>query len=157
VKRWLVLVAVLIAAPALADTPPPVAPPGAIALLGPVLNVGNLAAELKFYVDGLGMKQLMQMGAPERQETMLGFAADPRAPGVILISDSTKPAQPAFDKGKGFNRLVMRVTDIAGVVARLRAMGYQASDVRDVAMGYRMATATDPEGYRLELVETGKK
>lgn len=147
------------AVPALAESPAPAAPPAsaAVALLSPALNVGNLDAELRFYVDGLGMTKLVQIGAPEHKETMLGFVGHPEQAGVMLLSDTTRPPQPPFAKGDGFNRLVMRVRDLPGVVARLRKLGYTASDVRNVAMGYRMATATDPEGYKLELVESGIK
>ena len=57
-------------------------------------------------------------------------------------------------QSNGFDRVVMRVNDLGGLALRLRRLGYTITDVRDVAMGYRMAVATDPDGYKLELVET---
>ncbi len=147
------LAAFLAPAPAMAEEAAPA--PAAVALLGPALNVSQLDREVKFYVDGLGMKVLMQMGQLKRHETMLGFANDPRQPGLILMSDSSASNLPPKTMGNGFDRLVMRISGLPQLVVKLRAMGYTISDVRDVAKGYTMAFATDPEGYKLELVESG--
>lgn len=149
------LAALLAATPALAEGAPPAPAPVAVALLGPALNVSQLDREVKFYVEGLGMKVLMQMGQTKRHETMLGFANDPRQPGLILMSDSTASNLPPKAMGDGFDRLVMRISSLPQLVLKLRGMGYSISDVRNVAMGYSMAFATDPEGYKLELVESG--
>lgn len=146
--KRLLLAAALIAAPALAQPAP--APAGM--LMGPALHVGDLAKSLRFYTEGLGMKVGIKMGPPERRETILGFG-DPSQPGIILLS---KPAAtgPTFEAGHGYDRSVLRMTDLPAVVARLRSLGFTASDVHEVAMGYRMALATDPDGYKLELVES---
>ena len=147
------LAAALIAAPALADQTP-TAEAGAVAVMGPVINVGSRDRSVAFYTKGLGMVVQMDMGADKRHETMLGFAADRTRPGIILLSDLTAKTPPHFTHGNAFERIVLRVRNIDGVVARLKSLGYQAGDVRDVAMGYRMAMATDPDGYKLELVES---
>jgi catechol 2,3-dioxygenase-like lactoylglutathione lyase family enzyme len=156
VRLALGLAAVLTAAPALAEDAPTDRAPAAVALIGPALNVSQLDREVKFYVEGLGMKVLMQMGQPKRRETMLGFGSDPRQPGLILMSDSTASNLPPKTLGNGFDRLVLRISGLPQLVVKLRGMGYTISDVRNVAMGYSMAFASDPEGYRLELVESGK-
>lgn len=146
------LAALAAASPSFAEDGPTA--PAAVALLGPALNVSQLDREVMFYVEGLGMKVLMQMGQAKRHETMLGFANDPRQPGLILMSDSTASNLPPRTMGNGFDRLVMRIANLPQLVAKLRGMGYTISDVRNVTMGYSMAFATDPEGYKLELVES---
>lgn len=142
-----------------ADTPapPPAELAAASAVIGTALNVVSLDKELKFYVEGLGMKVLMQMGPANHRETMLGFAANPRQPGLILMSDSTASAAKELTMGTAFSRLVIRATNLPALADRLRGMGYTVSAVRDVAQGYRMAMATDPEGFKLELVENAGK
>ncbi|MFM6930698.1 MAG: VOC family protein [Novosphingobium sp.] len=147
------LAAVLISAPALADDMP-AAEAGAVAVMGPVINVGNRDRSVAFYTKGLGMVVQMDMGADKRHETMLGFAADRTRPGIILLSDLSAKTPANFTHGNAFERIVLRVRNIDGVVARLKSLGYQAGNVRDVAMGYRMAMASDPDGYKLELVES---
>ncbi len=125
-------------------------------MMGPALHVSNLPEALRFYVDGLGMGKLFEMGPPQRHETMLGFGGSIGQPAIILLSNSTGPAPPAPIMGNKFDRLVMRVSGIGELVARLRKLGFAATDVRAVAMGYSMAVATDPEGYKVELVESSK-
>lgn len=146
--------AALLPIPAVADEKPA---GEAVALLGPAINVASRDRSVEFYGKGLGMVVLMDMGSDKRHETMLGFAADRTRPGIILMSDKTAKTPPALTHGTAFDRIVLRISGIDAVVVRLRAMGYKAGDVRDVAMGYRMAMATDPDGYRLELVESAPR
>lgn len=140
-------------APAGAEEPAvPAAPAGA--LIGPALHVGNVERSLKFYVDGLGMKVGMKMGAPQRRETILTFGGDPTNPGIILLSDETAATAPTIAQSNGFDRVVLRMPDLAATAAKLRAAGFAPGEIHDVAMGYRMMLATDPDGYRYELVQT---
>jgi catechol 2,3-dioxygenase-like lactoylglutathione lyase family enzyme len=145
------------AAPALAQTPAqtPATPPAPVgSLIGPALHVANVARSLKFYADGLGLKVGMQMGPPQRHETILTFGGSPTDPGIILLSDETGAAVPAIAQSNGFDRTVLRVPDLAATATRLRAAGFAPGEIHDVAMGYRMMMATDPDGYRYELVQT---
>lgn len=135
-------------APALAPAP---APAGAI--IGSALHVANVDRALKFYVDGLGMAVNMTMGPADRRETILGFGRDPSKPGIILLSDSTGAAAATITHGFGYDRLVLRIADLQATRERLVTAGFAPSAIRDVAMGYRMMTATDADGYKLELVE----
>jgi catechol 2,3-dioxygenase-like lactoylglutathione lyase family enzyme len=144
------------ALPAAADAPAtPVAPGGS--LIGPALHVGNVSRSLKFYVDGLGMKVGTQMGPPQRHETILTFGGDPRQPGIILLSDATAATPPVIAQGNGLDRVVLRMPDLAATAARLRAAGYTPGEIHGVSMGYRMMLATDPDGYRYELVQSASQ
>jgi catechol 2,3-dioxygenase-like lactoylglutathione lyase family enzyme len=122
-------------------------------LIGPALHVGNVARSLKFYVDGLGMKIGTQLGSPQRHETILMFGDDPSQPEIILLSDQTAKTPPVIRQSNGFDRVVLRMTDLATTAARLRDAGFAPGEIHDVAMGYRMMLATDPDGYKFELVE----
>ncbi len=144
--------AVLWSCPSSADEPAkPAAEAGS--LIGPVLLVSDIARSLKFYTDGLGMRMNMSMGRPERREYMIGFGGDPRQPGIILVHDDTSARNPAITLGHGYDRTVMRSANLDALAARLTAAGYAHSAIRDVAMGYRMMMASDPDGYRYELVQ----
>lgn len=155
--RLLAAAAMLSAAiPVQAQTVEQKTEPGAVAVLGPVLNIANRERSVEFYSKGLGMVVTMDMGSDKRHETMLGFPGLRGQPGIILMIDLTVSKPPVFKHGNAFERLVLRVRDIDGVVARLRALGHKVSDVRNVAQGYRMTMATDPDGYKLELVESGQ-
>lgn len=134
---------------------PQVAPMEAPAgvLMGPALRVSRLDRSLDFYTKALGMHVKLQMGAPQRRETMLGFSHDPAEPTLVLLDDSTGRVSPAVIQGDGFSKLILRMKDLDGVAARLKAAGFGASPIREVPAGYRMMVATDPDGYKLELVE----
>jgi catechol 2,3-dioxygenase-like lactoylglutathione lyase family enzyme len=142
-----------LALPAAAEAPAASAVPSA-SLIGPALHVGSVPRSLKFYVDGLGMKVGMEMGPPQRHETILTFGGDPRQPGIILLSDTTAATPPVIAQSNGFDRVVLRMPDLNATVLRLRAAGFAPGEIHDVAMGYRMMLATDPDGYKYELVET---
>lgn len=150
-RRALILAAAVLLAPAASAQP--VQPP-ADGLIGPALFVSNVPRALAFYRDGLGMKVGIEMGAPARHETILTFGGDPRAPGIILLSDQTAKTPAPIEHGHGYDRVVLRVGDLGAIEGRLKRGGFATTPIRDVAMGYRMMLATDPDGYKLELVET---
>ena len=149
-RAGLPALALFVASPAWAEAPA-TAPTGSI--IGPALHVSALAPALHFYVDGLGMAVNMTMGPPDRRETILGFSRDPSQPGIILLADTTGAKPQAIGHAFGYDRLVLRIADLDATSARLKAAGFTPSPIRDVAMGYRMMTATDADGYKLELVE----
>jgi catechol 2,3-dioxygenase-like lactoylglutathione lyase family enzyme len=153
------LAACALAVPARAQDPVPAVQPAApgISLLGPVLEVSDIAGALAFYTDGLGLTLAMQMGAPNRREYMLRFSPDPAAAGLILIHDGTVARRVPITHPPGFDRLVLRVADIDALAARLDARKIAHTPIRDVAMGYRMMLVTDTEGYKLELVQSAPR
>lgn len=155
-RAALVLAAAALLAPAAWAQPAP-SPAASDGLIGPALFVTDVARALKFYRDGLGMKVGIEMGAPAHHETILTFGGDPRAPGIILLSDQTAKTPAPIEHGHGYDRVVLRVGDLTAVEARLKGGGFTTTPIRDVAMGYRMMLATDPDGYKLELVETRAK
>ncbi|MEO6092070.1 MAG: VOC family protein [Novosphingobium sp.] len=133
---------------------PSAAVPSQSGLMGPVLYVSDVAKSVGFY-EALGMKVAMRMGPPQHLETMLAFDGDPLGSGLILLSDGTATVPARIEHGHGYERTVMRIARLAEISARLQAAGFTVSPIRDVAMGYRMMLATDPDGYKLELVERG--
>jgi catechol 2,3-dioxygenase-like lactoylglutathione lyase family enzyme len=151
--RVLTLAALLAAAaPLHAQAPVATMPaPAAPALIGPALHVSDVTRSVAFYNQGLGMKVAIQRNAGKVLETMLVFG-DATQPAVVLLSDPAEARQP-ITHGYGFSRLILRLVDLPAVAARLRALGFAPSAVRDVGGGYRMMTVTDPDGYELEIVE----
>lgn len=148
----------LIASPALAqgqaNGPAPETAQPAASLIGPALHVSDLPRALRFYTEGLGMRVQVQMGPPERRETILGFGGAPGAAGIVLLNDATAAPPVQIVQSNGFARLILRVSGLPVLVARLRQLGFTASDVRETGHGYGMVMATDPDGYSLELVES---
>ena len=152
--RLILMTAALAMVSTSSQSAPPL-PEQAGALIGPALHVSDLKRSLHFYIDGLGMQNAMQMGPAERRETILTFGGDPRNPGIILLSDESGKTASALVLGNGYDRTVMRMPDLAATEKRLHAAGFATTPIRHVAHDYSVMMATDPDGYRYELVQSG--
>ena len=80
--------------------------------------------------------------------TMLQLPDDPFI-SLELVHD---PARPVADIG-AVNHLVIQVEDLGATIADLATRGVLAEPPADLGAGMRTAWLTDPDGYRLELVE----
>ena len=144
----------LAAIPALAE--PVAAAPPAIALegmVGPALFVSDPARSLKFYTEGLGMRLRMRFGPTDRPDMVVGFGANPADAGIMLITDKQGPIQP-IQHVHGFDRIALRLPDLVAVSARLRAAGFAGGEIRTVHDSIQMMMVTDPDGYRIELIDS---
>ena len=137
---------VLTAVPAMAQETP--------SLIATTLRSSNMDASLRFYTEGLGMVVAHRMPLAKGQEVILGFSKEHPQPGIVLVSDTVSGIGAKVVHGDGFRQIVLRVSDIQILSDRLTKAGYPPSPIRDVDMGYRMMIATDPDGYRYELVES---
>lgn len=151
-KAILILVAALAGTPALAQGGPTQPPPAVNAIVAPGYYVANVQKSLQFYRDILGMQVRMQYGPADRPDVVIGFGADPMQAGVMLLSDRAGPSPRKIQHAHGYSRLAIRLTDLSGTHARLRAAGFVVSDIRVVHDVFLMAMATDPDGYQVELL-----
>ena len=155
------MLAALMATSALAAAPAPTTPPAPTSLaqgssfIGTALNVVDLDREIGFYTQALGLKVAATLPAGTRSETILQFPGNPGQASLLLMHDTTPTAPKGLTHGDGFSRLVIRVVDIAALAVRLTQLGYPHGEVRSGGQGYLVMMMTDPEGYRLELVQPG--
>ncbi len=133
------------------------APGFATSMTGTVLYVVDPDRAVAFYRDALGLSLAMTLDHGTRREYMLRFSADPAQPGLILLHDSAADAPVRLEMGNGFSRLVLRVSDMDALAARLDAMKIDHPAPRDAGHGYRMMMITDPEGYRIEVIQQAAK
>lgn len=142
-----------VAANAQAPAAPAISPEG---MVGPALYVTDPARSLKFYTEGLGMKLRMRFGPADRPDMVVGFGPNPAEAGIMLITDKSGPIRP-IAHAHGFDRIALRMPDLAGVSARLERLGFKGGEVKVVHGSIRMMMVTDPDGYRIELIETPGK
>jgi catechol 2,3-dioxygenase-like lactoylglutathione lyase family enzyme len=133
-----------------AHGPPAVA--AANAIVGPGIYVSDIQRSLQFYRDLLGMTVSMKYGPADRPDIVIGFGSDPTQAGLMLLSDRAGSMPRKIEHGHGYDRLAIRLGDLAGTHARLRAAGYTVSDIREVHGMFLMAMANDPDGYKVELL-----
>ncbi|WP_433618127.1 VOC family protein [Dactylosporangium sp. CA-139114] len=112
------------------------------------LRVTDLDRSLAFYTafgyDKVGAVPETAFGSL----TMLQLPDDPFV-SLELVHD---PARPVTDIS-AVNHLVVRVDDLAATVAELSERGIGAEPPADLGKGMFTSWVTDPDGYRIELVQ----
>lgn len=132
-----------------------------------MLRISDPEASLRFFCDGLGLKQMHRMDN-EKGRFSLYFLASPddvqRAGGLKEGESPLKPGLPMvelthnwdekdYGGGRNFGHLAFRVDDIYATCARLQAMGYViARPPRDG----RMAFVRSPDAISVELLQAGE-
>lgn len=120
------------------------------------LDVADIEAAKKFYIDGVGMKQALVLSKPTDpfQKIGLNFTGDPRTGGTLLILiHYDKPKAPRTQPPGGMIGIL--VPDTHAAAARLRSNGYQV--LREPAATDKgpvlTSLARDPDGLLVELSE----
>jgi lactoylglutathione lyase len=148
------LLAVLAPTPLLAKPASPPAPAQSAQFIGTAINVADRERSLRFYTQALGLHLATTISTGKGSETILQFPGSPGQPALLLMHDSTPGAPAAMTHGNGFSRLVLRVTDLAMLAARMDQLGYAHGAMRQAGQaGYSIMMANDPDGYRLELIQ----
>ena len=112
------------------------------------LRVSDLEQSLAFYT-ALGYAELG--GVPDTEFgslTMLQLPDDPFV-SLELVHD---PERPVEDVG-AVNHLVVQVDDLDATIADLAARGVAAEPPAEPGPRIRTSWLTDPDGYRIELVQ----
>lgn len=133
-----------------APVPAPVMQP---TIVGPALYVSDMARSLHFYRDLLGMTVRIQFGPKDKPDVMIGFGSDPSKPCLLLLSDRS-PTPRRIEHPHGFDRFVVMLEDTPALAEKLRAAGFEATPPREVHGASTMLMATDPDGYKVEIIDT---
>ena len=113
------------------------------------LRVTDLPRSLAFWT-GLGYEVLGEVPeTPIGRLTMLKLPGDPFV-SVELVHD---PAGAAAVPTGGLDHLVVSVGSMAETLARLGSHGIEAEPPEELWEGGATAWVTDPDGYRIELVQ----
>ncbi len=114
-------------------------------------HVADIDRALRFYVQVLGMKELLRLQVGKTlHEAVLGFA-DARAGGLILMwnTERTGPIEHAH----GYSRLVLSVVDVDGALQHLVKYETKVVTQPTDAGAIRYAMIKDPDGYVIELLQ----
>ena len=115
------------------------------------LRVSELERSLAFYA-AVGYTVVGRVeGTPFGTLTMLRLPGD----GFVTIELVHDPARGAVDLGNGLNHLVIQVEALDATLADLAARGIAAEPpvAPGGTDGPRTSWLTDPDGYRIELVQ----
>ncbi|GHC61541.1 VOC family protein [Neogemmobacter tilapiae] len=129
-------------------------------MLYTMMRVSDLERALAFYTGPMQMRLIRQEDYPEGRFTLafLGF----EQPGESLIELTYNWDSGDYSLGTAWGHITFGVPDVAATCARLAAMGVpilrQAGPMTHAAKGQShreiIAFVEDPDGHRLELVQT---
>ena len=116
-----------------------------------MVRVTDLDASLRFYCQGLGLKEIRRKDVPAGRFTLVFLAApgDEQAQIELTWNWDVEP----YPAGRNFGHIAYAVEDIYAKCAHLQAMGYTIH--RPPRDGY-MAFVKSPDGISIELLQQGE-
>jgi lactoylglutathione lyase len=121
-----------------------------------MVRVRDIDASLRFYCEGLGLREMRRQENAQGRFTLV-FLAAPDSPDAEIELTYNWPADGAaaedYGSARNFGHLAFRVDDIYGTCARLQAMGYTIN--RPPRDGH-MAFVRSPDLISIELLQDGR-
>lgn len=120
-----------------------------------MIRVRDLEANLRFFGDGLGLRETRRMENPQGRYTLVFLAADETPDAEIELTYNWPDADgntEDYGSARNFGHLAFRVADIYATCERLQAMGYTIC--RPPRDGH-MAFVRSPDLVSVELLQDG--
>ena len=123
-------------------------------LLHTMLRVGNLQRSIDFYTKVMGMQLLRTTDRPEQQYSLafVGYGANPEHAEIELTYNY---GVDRYEMGGAYGHIAIEVPDAYAACDRIRANGGQVTREAGPVKGGStvIAFVTDPDGYKIELIE----
>ena len=120
-----------------------------------MVRVRDLDASLRFYRDGLGLRETRRMESPQGRFTLVYLAA-PASPDAEVELTFNWPAEDGstedYGNARNFGHLAFAVDDIYATCAHLQSLGITIN--RPPRDGH-MAFVRSPDGISIELLQEG--
>lgn len=116
-----------------------------------MVRVRDLDASLRFYCEGLGLKEMRRMENEAGKFSLIFLAAD-ETPGAEIELTYNWPPQEDYGSARNFGHLAFRVENIYDTCQRLQDMGYTIN--RPPRDGH-MAFVRSPDLVSIELLQEG--
>ena len=116
-----------------------------------MVRVRDLDASLRFYCEGLGLKEMRRMENAAGKFTLIFLAAE-ETPNAEIELTYNWGSEEDYGSARNFGHLAFRVDNIYDTCARLQAMGYLIS--RPPRDGH-MAFVRSPDLISIELLQDG--
>ncbi|MEP6655937.1 MAG: lactoylglutathione lyase [Betaproteobacteria bacterium] len=125
-------------------------------ILHTMLRVGDLERSTRFYTDVLGMRLLRKTDRPDQKYTLAFVGYGDENEGAVLELTYNYGVD-HYDPGAGFGHIAVEVANAAAACAAVRAKGGTVSREAGAVKGGTtvIAFVTDPDGYKIELIERG--
>jgi len=131
-------------------------------ILHTMLRVGDLQRAIDFYTGVLGMKLLRKSDNPEHKYTLAFVGFGDEATGAVLELTYNYGVD-KYELGNAFGHVAISVENAASTCDAVRALtatfgGRITREAGPVKGGKTViAFIDDPDGYKIELIETGSR
>ena len=120
-----------------------------------MLRVGNLERSIDFYTRLLGMNLLRRTERPEQNFTLafLGYGSNPEHCEIELTYNH---GVDSYELGTAYGHVALGVPDVAALCEQVRAGGGTVTREAGPVKGGSTVIAfiADPDGYKIELIQT---
>lgn len=116
-----------------------------------MVRVRDLDASLRFYCEGLGLREVRRKEVPEGKYTLV-FLSAPESPEAEIELTYNWGSQEDYGSARNFGHLAFRVGDIYATCARLQAMG---CTIHRPPRDGHMAFVRSPDLISIELLQNG--
>ncbi|HEV2679603.1 MAG TPA: lactoylglutathione lyase [Rhodanobacter sp.] len=116
-----------------------------------MVRVRDLDASLRFYCEGLGLREVRRMEVPEGKYTLV-FLSAADSPEADIELTHNWGSQEDYGSARNFGHLAFRVDDIYATCARLLAMG---CTIHRPPRDGHMAFVRSPDLISIELLQDG--
>ena len=121
-----------------------------------MLRVGDLQRSIDFYTRVMGMKLLRTTERPEQKYSLafVGYGSNPDHAELELTYNH---GVDRYELGTAYGHIALQVEDAYEACARIKAAGGNVTrEAGPVAGGSTViAFVTDPDGYKVELIQRG--
>jgi lactoylglutathione lyase len=121
-----------------------------------MLRVGDLQRSIDFYTRVMGMTLLRTTERPEQKYTLafLGYGSNPEHAELELTYNH---GVDHYELGTAYGHIAIEVADARAACERIREHGGKVTrEAGSVAGGSTViAFITDPDGYKIELIQRG--
>ncbi|MGH8159830.1 MAG: VOC family protein [Rhodanobacter sp.] len=116
-----------------------------------MVRVRDLDASLRFYCEGLGLREVRRTDVPEGKYTLVFLSAADSPEAEIELTHNWG-SQEDYGSARNFGHLAFRVEDIYATCARLQAMG---CIIHRPPRDGHMAFVRSPDLISIELLQDG--
>ncbi len=125
-------------------------------ILHTMVRVGDLDKSLAFYQEVLGMRLLRRKDFPEGKFTLAFLGYQEESEGAALELTYNWGVE-KYEIGTGYGHIALEVDDAYAACADIKKRGGKVTrEAGPMKHGSRViAFVEDPDGYKIELIQTG--
>jgi lactoylglutathione lyase len=127
-------------------------------ILHTMLRVGDLQRSIDFYTHVMGMQLLRTTDRPEQKYSLAFVGYGDESQGAVLELTYNHGVD-TYDLGSAFGHIAIAVDDAHATCERIKTAGGTVTREAGPVKGGTtvIAFVQDPDGYKIELIQTSKR